>query len=274
MNDGKVLDILDAVSLLHEAVVCLAFKRGTDDQTEELLERAKAELVRLRAGQASREVAEPAEQPAPAMTEPVRVGVCPNCCAVLGVPDSVRTYKDGRVRMYWECCGISVMSPAKAATLDARFQQQPPAMTAEEYRRERERLIAECMKHDCGFGSHVRWDHKFWAEQSENYTGNKCHPFHDQIAALDARFQQQKSVVPGTTLGLECVNQCGHTPDANTACWCCVEKALAKQLAELRERASRLINRSIESGYYSENSRLVLDDFAEQLLNGGANGTG
>ena len=71
----------------------------------------------------------------------------------------------------------------------------PPApMTEAEYRAERERLIEECKQNtDCQIASAV-WDDPGWAKAPDfKPERSKCTPFHQAIAALDARWQAQQA---------------------------------------------------------------------------------
>ena len=75
----------------------------------------------------------------------------------------------------------------------------PDKLTFDEYRAERERLIAECKANGCLNHDNRAWDDPWLASVPPLF--NQCNKYHEQIAALDARYKAQAT--PGDEESVE-----------------------------------------------------------------------
>jgi hypothetical protein len=166
----------------------------------------------------------------------------------------------------------SSTAPAQpGATYDCAIK--PPPLTAETYRAERERFIAECKVISLiDLSRNWDWDHPDWATTS----GSDCGHLHKAIAALDARWQQQST--PAVTDSPDVRQEVGteiHSQKGTRLYRKGLSAGRAALLKELRENVEPLVH-IVCTGttpYYSDQAAKMLRDYSARLLKGAADGT-
>jgi len=129
----------------------------------------------------------------------------------------------------------------------------PDKLTFDEYRAERERLIAECKANGCLNHDNRAWDDPWWVSVPPLFNLNQCNKYHEQIAALDARYKAQ------ATPGDEAM-QTERTKSYISG----IKEGRALALAELRGKVEQTIRMLADRDILRPID--LLRDFAAKLL--------